>query len=210
MDKQQNAAFNSPAAVNAVQFLVDWIQKYQISPANATEQSEITAFRQGKTCFNFNGVWMLDQYKGQSGLNFAISPLPRFGTQDAAWGGSSHLTLPRQRSGYDANKRAAALEFISWMTQPAQNLTWTSTGSLPNAVSVAKDKAFDNTPISGLFDALSTVYATSGYPWVGQVRGAWDAAIEAAVLGKKTVKQALADGQTEANKQIVQARQSIR
>ena len=54
------------------------------------------------------------------------------------------------------------------------------------------------------------MYSTSGYPWVGQVRGAWDAAVEAAMLGKKSVKQALADGQTEANKQIAQARQSIR
>ena len=107
VDKQQNAGFNSPAAVSALQFLVDWINKYQFSPANATEASEITAFRQGKTCFNFNGVWMLDQYKGQDGLNFGVAPLPRFGSQDAAWGRASHLTLPKQRANYDKNKRSS-------------------------------------------------------------------------------------------------------
>ncbi len=210
VDKQQNADFNSPAAASALQFLVDWTNKYQVGPANATEASEITAFRQGKTCFNFNGVWMLEQYNGQDGLSFGVAPLPRFGTQDAAWGGSSHLTLPKQRANYDKNKRAASLEFISWMTQPAQNLTWTVTGSLPTSQAIAKDKSFDNNPVSGLFDSLTTVYSTSGYPWVGQVRGAWDAAVESAILGKKNVKQALADGQTEANKQIEQARKSIR
>lgn len=210
VDAKQDAAINSAAARNALQFLVDWAQKYKTGPMNATEQSEITAFRQGKTCFNFNGVWMLEQYKGQSGLNFSISPLPRFGSKDASWGGNSHLTLPKQRANYDKNKRLAALEFVSWMTQPAQNLAWTATGSLPTYPSVAKDKAFDNQPISGLFDALPTVYTTSGYPWVGQVRGAWDGAVENAVLGKKPVAQALADAQAEATKQIQQARQSLK
>ena len=81
---------------------------------------------------------------------------------------------------------------------------------MPTSQAITKDKSFDNNPVSDLFDSLTTVYSTSGYPWVSQVRGSWDAAVEAAILGKKSVKQALADGQTEANKQIQQARQSIR
>lgn len=211
VDKSQNAAFTSAGAQEALQFLVDQIKKYQTSPANATEQSEIAAFRQGKTCFNFNGVWMLTQYQGQQGLNFGVVPMPQLGTKmKAAWGGSSHMTLPRQRANYDRNKRAAALEFISWMTQPAQNLTWTAAGGLPTQAKVAADKSFDNNPINGLFEGLPNVYATSGYPWVGQVRGAWDGAVENAVLGKKTVSQALSDANSEANKQIAQARQSLK
>ncbi|WP_240741691.1 ABC transporter substrate-binding protein [Deinococcus sp. KSM4-11] len=211
VDKAQDAAFTSPGAQEALQFLVDQVQKYHVSPANATEQSEIAAFRQGKACFNFNGVWMLEQYKGQTGLNFGVTPVPQLGTKmNAAWGGSSHLTLPRQRANYDKNKRAAALEFVSWMTQPAQNLTWTAAGGLPTQPAVAKDKSYDNNPVSGLFEGLPNVYATSGYPWVGQVRGAWDGAVEAAVLGKKTVAQALGDAQKEATKQIEQARKAIK
>ncbi|WP_034337790.1 ABC transporter substrate-binding protein [Deinococcus misasensis] len=210
VDKDLNAAFATPAGQEAIQFLVDQINKYQTSPANATEQSEINAFRQGKTCFNFNGVWMLEQYKGQDGLNFGIAPFPQLGTKmKAAWGGSSHLTLPKQRANYDKNKRLAALEFIGWMTQPAQNLFWTQAGGLPTQAKVASDKSYDNNPISGLFEGLPNVYATSGYPWVGQVRGAWDAAVEAAILGKKTVKDALEDGMNEANKQIDQARKTL-
>jgi multiple sugar transport system substrate-binding protein len=211
VNAQQNASFNSPEAQEAVQFLVDLVGKYNVSPANATEQSEITAFRQGKVCFNFNGVWMLTQYQGQQGLSFGIAPLPRLGTKmDASWGGSSHLTLPRQPASYNRNRRLAALAFMSWMTQPAQNLTWTQAGGLPTQEVVAKDKSYDNNPMQELFAGLPDVYATSGYPWVGQVRGAWDAAFEAALLGKKPVKQALDDGVAEANKQIEQARASLR
>ncbi len=211
VDGKLNASFNTPEAVEAVQFLADLVGKYNISPANATEPSEITAFRQGKVCFNFNGVWMLSQYQAQQGLKFGIAPFPRLGTKiDAAWGGSSHLTLPRQPASYDKNKRLAALEFMSWITQPAQNLTWTTAGGLPTQPVVASDKSYDNNPMQELFEGLPNVYATSGYPWVGQVRGAWDSAFENALLGKKDAKKALEDGVSEANKQIEQARQSLR
>lgn len=211
INNQLNASFNAPEHVEAVQFLVDLVSRYNVSPANATEASEITAFRQGKACFNFNGVWMLSQYQGQQGLNFGIAPLPRLGSKmDAAWGGSSHMTLPRQAANYDRNKRLAALEFMSWMTQPAQNLFWTRAGGLPTQPAVAQDRSYDNNPMQGLFEGLPNVYATSGYPWVGQVRGAWDSAFENALLGKKNAKQALDDGVAEANKQIEQARQSLR
>ena len=53
------------------------------------------------------------------------------------------------------------------------------------------------------------MYATSGFPWVGQVMGPFDAAWEAAYLGKKTVTQALNDGVAESNKQIDQARKNF-
>lgn len=209
VDKNNNAAFNSPAAVDAVQFLVDLINKYNISPKNATEDSEITAFKQGKTCFNFNGNWRVEEYKS-AGVNYGVIGAPRFGTkQNATWSGSSHITLPRQRTSYDKNKRMAALEFVNWLSQPAQDLYWTGAGNMPTMPAVGKDKSFDGKVIAGLFDALPTAYATTGYPWVGQVRGAWDGAIENAILGKKPVQKALDDGVNEANKNIAQVRESL-
>ncbi|MGI8748386.1 MAG: ABC transporter substrate-binding protein [Deinococcus sp.] len=210
VDKVDNAAFNSPAAVSAVQFLVDLVQKEHVARPNSTEEAELAAFSQGKVCMFPSGQWYNDRFEGQK-MNFGVAFLPRVGgtKQDAAWGGSSHLTLPRQRPGYDANKRAAALEFVSWMSQPAQNLTWTSTGSLPTQAAVASDKAMAGQKISGIFSKLGSVYATSGFPWGGQVLGPFDNAWENAYLGKKTVQQALNDGVAEANKQITQARKTF-
>ncbi|WP_420594181.1 ABC transporter substrate-binding protein [Deinococcus sp.] len=210
VDKQQNAAFNSPQAVSAVQFLVDLVQKQQVARPNSTEEAELAAFSQGKVCMFPSGQWYLDRFKEQK-MNFGVTFLPRLGgtVRDAAWGGSSHLTLPKQPASYDANKRQAALEFVAWMSQPAQNLTWTGTGSLPTQAAVAKNAEFAKAPISGIFDRLGSVYATSGYPWVGQVMGPFDQAWEAAYLGKKAVKQALDDGVKESNKQIEQARKNF-
>lgn len=210
-DKNQNAAFNTPQAISAVQFLVDLVQKHHVARPNSTEEAELAAFSQGKVCFFPSGQWYLDRFESQK-MNFGVTFMPRVGgnVRDAAWGGSSHLTLPKQRPGYSAQKRKAALEFLAWMSQPAQNLQWTSTGSLPTQATVAKDKKFDNSAISGIFDRLNSVYATSGYPWVGQVMAPFDQAWEAAYLGKKTVAQALNDGVREANKQIEQARKNFK
>lgn len=209
VDKNQNAAFNSPQAVSAVQFLVDLV-KQGVARPNSTEEAELAAFSQGKVCMFPSGQWYLDRFEQQK-MNFGVTFMPRVGgtAKDAAWGGSSHLTLPKQPANYDANKRKAALDFVAWMSLPAQNLAWTSTGSLPTQAAVAKNASFEKAAISGIFDRLNSVYATSGYPWVGQVMGPFDQAWEAAYLGKKPVSQALNDGVKEANKQIEQARKNF-
>lgn len=211
IDKNENAAFNSPQAASAVQFLVDLVRKYNVARPNSTEEAELAAFSQGKVCMFPSGQWYNDRFEQQK-MNYGVAFLPRLGgtKQDAAWGGSSHLTLPKQRAGYDANKRAAALEFINWMTQPAQNLTWTATGSLPTQAAVASNKTLATQKISGIFGKLGNIYAVSGFPWSGQVLSPFDNAWENAYLGKKPVQQALNDGVAEANKQITQARKSFK
>ncbi len=207
-DKANNAAFNTPEAVEAVQFLVNLV-KDGVTRGNSTEEAELAAFSQGKVCMFPSGQWYLDRFEKNPA--YGVTFLPRIGTKrDATWGGSSHLTLPKQRAGYDANKRAAALEFINWMTLPAQNLTWTSTGSLPTMKAVADDKKFDGQVIAGIFDKLGSVYATSGFPWGGQVLGPFDAAWERAYLGKQEVKAALDQGVSESNKQIAQVRSQFK
>ena len=53
------------------------------------------------------------------------------------------------------------------------------------------------------------IYATSGFPWGGQVLGPFDNAWANAYSGKQSVKAALDAGVSEANKQIQQARKTF-
>jgi multiple sugar transport system substrate-binding protein len=194
-----------------VQFLVDLVQKENVARPNSTEEAELAAFSQGKVCFFPSGQWYLDRFEKTPNFKFGVAFPPRIGNKkDATWGGSSHLTLPMQRQGYDPNKRQAALVFMNYLSGPEANLQWTSTGSLPTVRSVAQDKRFETQPIAGIFDKLDAIYATSGFPWGGQVLGPFDAAWERAYLGRQPVKQALDQGVTEANKQIEQARPNFK
>ncbi|MCR4401626.1 MAG: ABC transporter substrate-binding protein [Firmicutes bacterium] len=209
-DDATKAVFNSPEGVDALQFLVDLIYKYHVSPANVTEDGSIAGFRQGKVATNFNGVWRVNDYLNQEGLNFAVAPIPKVGGKTyATWGGSSHLVIPKARQ-VDKKRQEAALKFIGWITQPQQNLFWTGAGGLPTQPVVAQDKSFDNSPMKPVFASLGNVFATAGFPWVSQVRGAMDEAVSSAMLGKKSPKQALDDGVKLADQQIADAMKNIR
>lgn len=195
------ASFDSEAAQEAVQFLVDIGSVHGFGPTDATEGSEIDAFRQGVAAMNFNGVWMLSQYR-DAGLNFGVAAFPQLGTaRPATWGGSSHLVLPVQRSG-DPAEVEAAMTFIGWMTQPEQNLEWTSAGGLPTQPEVASSPEYAENPMSALAEAMNNTYVLTGFPFLAQFRGAWDAAFEAALRGAAPVDQALSQGVSEANNAI--------
>jgi multiple sugar transport system substrate-binding protein len=201
-DADFDPTFDSPEAAEAIQFLVDLVRVHGVSPANATEGSEIDAFRQGQAAMNFNGVWMLGQYQEQAGLDFAVAPFPQLGTERyATWGGSSHLAMPRQRSA-DPAKQEAAMRFIGWMTQPEQNLFWTAAGGLPTQPAVAEAEGYQENPMTAVAEALDGTFVLTGFPFLAQFRSAWDAAFEAALLGDKSVEQALSDGAREARSAI--------
>jgi len=210
VDRDFNAAFNSPAGVAAVQLMLDLVGRYKVSPSKLTEESDIASFKAGKTCFNLNGVWQLTGYLGVKSLNLGVAPMPRLGSrQAAAWGASVHLVLPVQRVGYETSKRSAALEFIRWMSESEQNLFWTKSGALPTRPSVASSATYQKSDVADVAAGLAALYIPTGFPWVSQVRNAWDAAVENALLGKKTVKQSLDDGVKEAQTQIDEVRQSL-
>ncbi len=194
--------FDSPAAQEAVQFLVDIAAVHGVGPSDATEGSEIDAFRQGRAAMNFNGVWMLSQYRDQPDLDFGVAAFPQLGTERyATWGGSSHLALPVQRNA-DPARQTAAMTFIGWMTQAEQNLFWTGAGGLPTQAAVASSPGYADNPMAELSDAMNSTFVLTGFPFLAQFRGAWDAAFEAALRGAAPVEAALSNGVNEAAARI--------
>jgi multiple sugar transport system substrate-binding protein len=211
LDKDGNAAYATPEAAEALQFLKDATDKYNVGPANATEDSEAAAFRQGKTCFNFAGAWMLGQYSAQLGKNLGVAAFPRLGTQrDAGFGDASFLTLPKQAADYDPNKRAAAVEFVGWMTGAAQNLEFTKSGSLPTQPAVAANADYKSNPMYGAFQGFKNVSiygGLGGSTKIPFVLGPLGNAIEGFMTGKeKDALKALEVAETDSNKLIDQAR----
>jgi multiple sugar transport system substrate-binding protein len=206
-DSTYNVAFNSPQATDTLQFLSDLSAKYSIAPAKVGWEADIANFRAGKSCFALTGAWELKGNQDTQGLDFGVARFPRLGTaQDAAWGGAAWLTLPKQPNSYDKNKRAAAIEFVKWMTSRAGSLAWTQSGNLPARPDVANSPEYASNPMVETAKKLDGLYIPSGFPWIGQVNDGWNNAFNSVMIGTKTPGDALAANAAEAQKNVEQAK----
>ena len=83
-DQTGKAVINTPAAVEATQWLVDLIHKHQLSPtrqevgAIAASNQKIVGMQQGRLSITFNGDWNFKPLgEGNTGLNWDVSYMPR-------------------------------------------------------------------------------------------------------------------------------------
>jgi multiple sugar transport system substrate-binding protein len=209
VDGDLNAAFDSTAGQTAAQFLLDLSKTYQVSPPAATEEVEVGTFQTGKSCFDITGVWKLTDYRNALKDDLGIAFQPELTGKQAAWGAAVFMTLPKQADGYDANKRAAALEFSRWMSSHDAVLSWTESGALPVRPDVATDPAYANNVMAPVAANLDKIFIPAGWPWVSTVRTSWDAALERVMQQKSPVGTSLSDGVKEANDNIEQQRAAL-
>jgi multiple sugar transport system substrate-binding protein len=209
VDADLNAAFNSAAGQQTAQFMLDLSKTYQVSPAAPSEEVEVGNFQTAKSCFDVTGVWKLTDYRNALKDDLGVAFVPELLGKQAAWGAAVFMTLPKQADGYDANKRAAALEFSRWMAGHDAVLSWTESGALPVRPDVASDPAYANNIMAPVAASLDKIFIPAGWPWVSTVRTSWDAALEKVMQQKATVEQALNDGVKEANDNIVQQRATL-
>lgn len=209
VDADLNAAFDSPAGQEAAQFLLDLSAVHQVSPAAPTEEVEVGTFQSGKSCFDITGVWKLTDYSSSLGDDLGIAFPPALVGDPATWGAAVYMTLPKQADGYDANKRAAALEFASWIAGHDAVLMWTESGALPVRPDVASDPAYADNPMAPVAAKADRIFIPAGWPWVSAVRTAWDASLERIMQGAQSVEQSLADGVNEANSKIAEQRAAL-
>jgi ABC-type glycerol-3-phosphate transport system substrate-binding protein len=104
------------------------------------------------------------------------------------------------------NKRAAAIEFVKWMTSRAGSLAWTQSGNLPARPDVANSPEYASNPMVETAKKLDALYIPSGFPWIGQVNDGWNNAFNSVMIGTKTPGDALAANAAEAQKNVEQAK----
>ena len=126
----QTPVYSSPEAVKSLQFLHDLIYVDKVSPENVPVDGGVTAFRQGKLLFHIDGIWMMQGFKDQAGLNFSVAPIDSIlgDKAKAVWGGSHQFVLYNQKK-TDAEKRKAALTFVEWIGK--HSVEWAKWGQVP-------------------------------------------------------------------------------
>ncbi|MCX7720684.1 MAG: ABC transporter substrate-binding protein [Dictyoglomus thermophilum] len=196
----KKALFNSPEGIDALQFLVDLVKVYKVSPENVAVDADVDAFKRGTCAMEFNGIWMLTAYQEQPGLEFGAGRVPQLGTKVLAnWAGSHNFVVFRQRT-LDPDKLSAAKTFIGWVSR--KSLEWAKAGQLPARLSVLRSSDFKKIPYIGKLGQEIPQYVVFPplFPKYGEATGPiWDA-LNFALTFKKDPKKALDDAVDLANK----------
>jgi multiple sugar transport system substrate-binding protein len=183
--------------VKALTWFQDLVKK-GYSASKIAQDADIIALQNGKTAFNWNGIWTINTLKEKSGLEWGVAPLPDIGGQKAAWAGSHQFVLPTSRTP-DPNKQTAARVFLNWISQ--KSLEWAKGGQVPARNSVRESPEFkalkEQAILASQIDDLHFPPAVAG---IGDAMPEFDKAVNAAILGGQDPQQVLSDAAARAQK----------
>ncbi len=93
IDENNRAAFNSPAGVEALQFMVDTVHEDQVAPPSTPQNGVneiIDLFVSDRIGFWFNGPWYIGIMRSQyPDVEVAVAPMPSNVTQGSIAGGTA-------------------------------------------------------------------------------------------------------------------------
>jgi multiple sugar transport system substrate-binding protein len=200
-DDASQVLWADDAGVKALTWFADLVKNGH-SAAKIAQDADIVALQNGKTAFNWNGIWTINTLKEKSGLEWGVAPLPNIGGTKAAWAGSHQFVLPTSRTP-DQNKQVAARVFLNWIS--TKSLEWAKGGQVPARNSVRESAEFkalkDQETLATQIDDLHFPPPVAG---IGDAMPEFDKAVNQAVLGGQDPKTVLSDAAGRATK-ILQA-----
>jgi multiple sugar transport system substrate-binding protein len=108
--EQTKLTFNTPAGVEALQFWVDLIHKYNV----ATLTPPQNAFLTGNVAMEINGPWSIPTIRTQSKVDLGIAPLPMYKRKATNIGGTVNImfktTEERQKATWEFMKYFSGTE----------------------------------------------------------------------------------------------------
>lgn len=143
---------NSPAAVEALTMMQNWVKKGYIVPADAGDAS----FYGDKTAaLAWVGHWMWGPHSSGLGDDLVLLPMPRFGERSVTGLGSWAWSIPTK-----SRHPEAAWKFLEYLLQPDQMLRMTdANGAVPSRKSaLARSKLYGpRGPLAVLAEQLNTI-----------------------------------------------------
>ncbi|CAI2790495.1 ABC transporter substrate-binding protein [Serratia grimesii] len=195
--------FNTPANVEALTWLTDLAQKYQVSPKGAITWSTTPQdFIDGKTAMMVTTTGNLTTVRENAKFPFGVAMLPEK-TQRGSPTGGGNLYLFK---GTSPAQQKAAVTFMRWLSAPEQAARWSiATGYVatsPAAWETATMKEYAVNVPQATVAREQLAYSQpelSTYNSV-QIQELLNRAVEAAVTQGKTPAQALESAQKQADR----------
>jgi multiple sugar transport system substrate-binding protein len=202
-DQATKPMFAEPPGVQALTWLTDLVKNGH-SPKNVAQDADVIAFQNGKTAFNWNGIWQINNMRSIKNLQWGVAALPQIGTQPAAWAGSHNFVQFKQRAA-DQNKLQAGKVFINFISK--NSLEWAKGGQVPARKEIRESAEFkalkEQAAIGSQIDNLHFPTSVPGIP---DAMATIDTAVNEAILLRKEPGKALADAAAKANQILEQNR----
>ncbi len=180
---------DSPAAVGALQYLVNFVKQGLLSPEvlNWSQQDAITQFIAQKAAMCINGPWNVPPVKQGAQFSWGVVPLPK-GQQAASILGGENWAISKT-----SQHVKEAWDFIKWTQQPEQLRSYIITDDrLPSVKTLAQDPAFQKDPNLSVFvNSLEVAKPRAYGPNYPKISNAVQQAFQAAISGQMSATAAL-------------------
>ncbi|MCD6386614.1 ABC transporter substrate-binding protein [Candidatus Sumerlaeota bacterium] len=192
---------NCKENVEALQFCVDLIRKYKVAPPPENFDAWL-GFRQGKIGLVFDGIYMLQDLRRQEDLDFGGAPLPKLGKYPAAWGSSHIMCL---KAGLKGKRLQSAWRFIRFLSE--HSLDWAEGGQIPARKKFRETERFRKMTVQWEFaKQIPYIKLLPRTPFISEFLTEFDLAVEKALRGSATPKEALDIATEKVNKVIARYR----
>lgn len=201
-------SLNIPRNIEAVKLMTDLLNKYKISPPNTftefKEEEVRTSFQQGNALFERNWPYAYSLHKSDDSKikdNFAIALLPHFKNgESASTLGGWHIGISKY-----SDVKIQSAEFLKFITsRETQKKLALELGWNPARTDIYNDD--DVTRKLPHFAVLKKIFENAiprpNLPYYTQISEIIQKELNAALSGKITPEEALANAETEAQKII--------
>lgn len=200
------ATWNSPAGVQALQWMKDAQGKY--SAPKLEVDADVNSFKSGQVGMIWNGIWQATNVTGDGvDFNGQAGPVPQIGPHPATWAGLASFALPVHKSGVNQCKDQAATTFIKYVLD--NSLRWAKAGNVPAYNKVRNSDGIKALPLqSSLATSVENPVFPPAVPGIADAFAPLGDAISAVMSGSATnIQKALDDAANRADQILAQNRQ---
>ena len=194
--------FNDPKVVEALEYLVSLSTEHEVMAPGIIEWGATPkAFFEGQTAMMWTSTGNLTNVRNNAPFDFGVAMLPANERRGAPTGGGNFYLF----KGASEEQSKAAVEFVKWISAPAQAAKWTiATGYVaPRAdtweTAVMKEYTEAFPPALVARDQLEFAVAELSTYQNQRITGIFNDALAAVITGQKSAQEALDAAQAQAD-----------
>ncbi len=195
--------FDAPATIEALEYWKSLGAEHGIMPSGTIEWGTLRQnFLEGKTAMMWHSTGNLTVVKKKAKFDFGVAMLPASKRRGTPTGGGNFYIFKKSSPA----EKKAAMKLIRFLTEPARTAEWSMKtgyiGTRPDAYETPALKKYvvEFPPAAVARDQLKFATAELSTYQTGRVRKLLDDAIQSALIGSKSPKEALGAAQKKADK----------